>query len=108
MKIEITNERLYAYHQELLKYSGNSIIGLLLKTRINSFYKDNGIRIDTLINKLKGINKKYLVLDEKDGIVWEEVGEDKAKKPKMLLGMKYDDFEEEVKKLQQTVVTINI
>ncbi len=102
MKIEITNERLYAYHQELLQISGQSILGILMKSKIAKFYKDNGIRIDTLIEKLKALNKEYVQFTD-DGVMMMN-----GDKPKMRIGKEFDEFDIAVKKLQQTKVAITI
>lgn len=67
------NRHLYQYHKQIQGLRGN-VIELLLKGRINEFYKNNGVRVNTLIEKMASLQKDYYIYEgeqikteEKDG-----------------------------------------
>lgn len=104
---EITNEQLYKYNIELQQLQGQSVISVLLGGRIKQFYSDNGIRITTLIDKLKSIQEEYLILDEKGQPKFIQE-EGKEKMVSMQEGKTVEKFNELTKELMELKITIKI
>lgn len=55
---KITNRTLYTYNQEIHNMSG-SILEKFHAGKINQFYKDNGIRVNTLMARLTAIAEDH-------------------------------------------------
>ena len=64
--MEITNQKLMQFHQELQNLNTNSVLGYLLIGKVNDFYKHNGIRVQTCIEAIQKIQFDHLEMDEKD------------------------------------------
>ncbi len=97
------NEQLYRYHIEIQQLQQTSALGFLLKGRINDFYKENKIRIDALIEKLKQIQHEFLVHDENDLPKFEGIGNDR--KATMIEGKTIDEFNRLTKELMDMNVS---
>lgn len=64
MKEQATVKELLSYHNEYLQ-SQNSFYARLLRSRVQDFYKNNGTRVNSYIDKIKALHAKYYELDEK-------------------------------------------
>ena len=62
-QIQATNQTLYNYHVELQQLH-KSVLGMLLKAKINEFYKDNLLRINLIEQGIIRIQKDHLVFDD--------------------------------------------
>lgn len=93
----MVNRQLWNYHVELNKISQSAIF-FLLRSRINDFYKEYGIRIDTLNNKIKAIEKTYF-LHEGDKLQMSAPTEKEASSPILNEGKTHDDFNKEINEL---------
>jgi hypothetical protein len=86
----MTNRDLLNYdrqNEELAK----SVVFHYLRSKINEFYRQNGIRIDTIKTKTVLMQKEYFVF-EGDEVKYE--GEGKDRKPVLLEGKRLKDFQE--------------
>lgn len=70
--MEITNRLLWKMHNEMNSFNG-SILGILLKGRIRDFYKDNQIRISTLLDRISNIQLEHYETDEQGNLKTELV-----------------------------------
>lgn len=84
----MTNGLLLQYHAEINQLQ-NSVIMLLLKGRVADFYKEYGIRINTILEKKTALQKDYFVFE---GESIKKEGEGKDAKPIMLEGKTYEEF----------------
>lgn len=97
----MTNGLLLQFHQEINQLQ-NSVIMFLLKGRLADFYKEYGIRINTILEKKTGLQKEYFVF-EGEGIKKE--GEGNESKPVMLEGKTYAEFMEKYTALMNEPVS---
>ena len=56
------NKNLYKYHLELEELK-TSVFNFLFKSRIGEFYKNNGLRINTLMESINNLQKDYFVFE---------------------------------------------
>lgn len=98
--IVTTNENLYAMHLEIQSL-GKGVLGLLLRTQINNFYHKNGIRVNTLTEKITANQKEHCEFEE--GKI--KMVEDKAV---FLEGKTIDMLNEKYKELMEKQITIDI
>lgn len=104
-QITATNQMLYNFHVELQQIANNSVIGLLLRSKINDFYKENGLRINMLEQGILRIQKEHMEF-ENDKIKYE--GEGENKKPVFLIGKSNETLQEAYKELMEKQIVINI
>lgn len=97
----MTNGLLLQFHQEISQLQ-NSVIMFLLKGRVTDFYKDFGIRINTVLEKKTKLQKEYFVFD---GENIKKEGEGNDQKPVMLEGKTYDEFIEKYNQLMNEQVS---
>ena len=103
MQAQFTNSTMLAFHNELESLN-KSVVYYLLKGRIDDFYKQYGIRIESLIVRMNDIEKKYFVV-EGEQIKME--GEGKDAKPVMQEGKTMEDLNKEmIELLKQPVSNI--
>lgn len=99
---QTTNRELFSYHDEILSWKG-SVMAVLLRGRIKTFYDNNGLRINTLVNKYDKLREKYFVLDEKGNQTFPP---DDPKTPIMQEGMTNEQWLEECDELMNTPTVI--
>lgn len=97
----MTNRELISYHQELLGWR-ESILSKFHAAKIAQFYKQNGIRINTTMEKLTTLNKKFFQYENEHL----KIGEDQ--KPILLPDMKREDFDRELEEIMSQEVNIII
>lgn len=95
----MNNRRLLAYHQEMEGFK-DSILYQFLSPKIRFFYKQNGIRIQTLVSKVGELNKEFFEY-EGDRL---KKGEDK--KPVLLEGKTAEEFDLRLNELMDREVNI--
>lgn len=95
------NKNLYEFHCQL-EAMKTSIIFQLLFGRIKDFYKNNDIRINSLIDKLNKLQEEYFIYNE-EGKVKEE-GD--PKKPVMVEGKTYEEYLEKYELLMEAPCNI--
>lgn len=102
--IPVNNQTLYA-----LTKDDNALrdmyLNLWFSPKRAEFYKNNGIRIDTLYKKRNEIVKKYFVIENGDVV---SEGEGENAKPKLREGMKQEDYDAELKTWEEAENTIKI
>ena len=88
------NGQLLNYHNELTKWAqAGSVLQYLLRSKINEFYNEYGVRIQSLNDKIVAMQKQYFVHDDKGIPVVEKVdGKDTVV---CVEGMKQEDFNKE-------------
>lgn len=91
--INSSNQHLYLYHTEIDAMK-NSIHFYFNRSKINEFYKNNGIRINGILNKLKELEAKFITRDEAGNILFEEI-EGVGKRPIMVEGTTYEQYVQE-------------
>lgn len=84
----LTNGLLMQWHTEIGQLQ-NSVIMYLMKGRLADFYKDYGIRINTVMDKKTSLQKEYFVFEDEKV---KHEGEGKESKPVMLEGKTYEEF----------------
>lgn len=100
---ELTNEQLYRFHIEIQQLQRTSAIGFLLKGRINDFYKENNIRIQTLVEKLQQIQKDNLVCDANGMPKFND-----KKEAELLEGCTMEEFNRLTKEVMDRKVAVNL
>ena len=93
------NKDLYKYHLEL-EESKNTVYANLLRGRIADFYKNNGIRINTIMSNINALQKDYFVLE--NGVV----KQDENKIPVMNEGRLFDEYVSKFDALMESDCTI--
>ena len=102
--MNITNRQLLSMHREIGQLQ-SSIVGIFLKNKIKQFYADNGIRIESLQEKISKLQQEYFVI-ENEKIKTD--GEGKDSTPVMNEGKDKKEFDEKFNKLMIEVVNISI
>lgn len=100
----MTNRNLYGYHQQIEGLNG-SIFELFMRGKIADFKKNNGIRINTLLEKMKAIQAEYFII-ENDEVKFEMI--EGKKKFILLEGKTQDGFDEAVNELMDKPCAITI
>ncbi len=63
MKIQVTNEKLLKVNSEIEQITSTAV-GMLLAGRVSDFYKNNGVRIKAVQERITDMQKKHLVFEE--------------------------------------------
>lgn len=58
MTKEVSYQKLYEIDLEMEQIS-QRVLGILLRSRIDNFYKENGLRIKTMYEKIEKIQKEF-------------------------------------------------
>lgn len=82
----MTNRQLLSFHQEIQGFS-QSILYQFNRAKISEFYKQNSIRINSLMEKLSDLNREFFQYDDKAL----KMGEDK--KPLLIEGKERGEFD---------------
>ena len=99
-KINANNFQLLRFHNEIEEMK-TSILYYFNTSKINEFYKHNAIRVNTLIQTITDLQKKYFVCDEDGNPKYEDLkdlpkdSKKKISEPIMLDGMKMEDYTNE-------------
>jgi len=100
----ITNGQLLRWHNELKQLSDvNSIFYQFNRSKIQEFYRQNGIRIDSLFRKTEELRKEYFVIEE--GQI-KQIDVDGKKEPVMLPEKSKEDFTKKYQELMEGQVSI--
>lgn len=83
--LNIMNRQMYSYHLELQGLRG-TVHELLNRKKIQQFYTDNGLRINSLMSVLDTLRLKYYQVNEKGETLFVD------NKPVFKEGMKEEDF----------------
>jgi hypothetical protein len=97
---------LLAMHEEIQQMQ-NSVLGLFIRSKINDFYKNNGLRIDTFYKERKKLQLEYFEIEE-DGERIKKEGEGKDAKPLMKEGKDRKEFDEKFEALMDKELNIKI
>ena len=87
--VNISNQALYKYHLDITAMNG-SVHGLFFHSKISEFYKNNSLRINSLLASLNALRKKYMQIDSEGNTL---MGEDKI--PLFIEGMTKEDYAKE-------------
>lgn len=79
------NKKLYQLYNEVQQMKGTAF-GHLLKGRIADFEKNNGIRINTLCEKIRNVRSSHFILDKDLNVQYHPAEEGKAPEPIMVEG----------------------
>lgn len=101
----MTNGQLFQLAEQLNELHG-SILGILLKSRIQEFNKNNGLRIQTLYERVAKLQREYFVVDEKDNI--KRIGEEGKQTNLLKVGKTMDGFNMNFELIMNEQVTIVI
>ncbi len=105
-QVQSTNQTLYNYHVELQQLH-KSVLGMLLKAKINEFYKDNLLRINLIEQGIVRIQKENLVF-EGDQIQYSDQMENNQKIPLFLIGKTNEDLQKAYTELMGKQITITV
>lgn len=97
-------QTLMSYHNELNQYKRNSVLYGLLSSKINEFYKLNGVRIRSLTDKVQLINEKYFIFENGQPVF---DGEGDERKQRMNEPYTMQEFEQEWNELMNTPCEIH-
>ena len=93
----MTNRQLWQYHQDI--QTMNPTVIMLMKNRIKEFYKNNGIRIKTITEKIFKLQAEYFEIDEDKRIKTVEV--EGTKTPVLIHGKTVEIYNEAMKNLME-------
>lgn len=96
-----TNHILYTYHVEIQNLQ-KSVLGLLLRNKVQEFYKNNGLKIDLLSQGTLRIQKEHLVFEN------EQIKRNEDKTPVLIEGKTNEDLQKAYDELMQKETTIII
>lgn len=99
-----TYKQLMSFNNELNQYNRTSILWFLLSNKISEFYKLNGVRIQSILDKNNALSEKYFTF-ENGKPVFDGEGEDK--KQRMNEGFTQEDYEQEWNELMNTQCEIH-
>jgi hypothetical protein len=105
-------KNLYRYHLQIVDSQNNDdVIIHLLKGRINDFYKHNGVRLNSMLDKIQAMQKEYFQFDETGKVKTEDkpIGEtgETSNDPVMLEGKTYVEYLRKYNELMDTDCVIN-
>ena len=101
--MQATNQTLYQYHLEAQQIS-KSFQGFLLSSRVRDFYKHNKIRLESLFEKMNGLQQMYFV--QEGGKTKETKDEKGVLMPVMLEGKTFEQFQAALKELMDVEINI--
>ena len=93
----MNNQILLNYHGEAQRMNG-TLRGEFDRNKLKEFYRNNGIRINAVIEKVNALHEKYFIFEGKE-VKFE--GDGKERKPVMKEGMVMVDYEKEFKELME-------
>ena len=100
----ITNGQLLRWHDELKQLQSiNSIFFQFNRSKINEFYRQNGIRIDSVFKKMDVLRREFFLI-ENDKLVME--GEEGKQEPVLLPEKKREDFNAKYQEILEGQVSI--
>ena len=94
-----TNSTLLSMHNEINKMQG-SILAIFLRGKIQQFYNDNGVRIDSVNAKIAALQKEYFVIEE------DIIKKDEEKNTIMQEGKDRKELDDKIKEILDTEITI--
>lgn len=96
------------YHTEI-QSMGDSIFRHFMRSKVKEFYKHNGLKIDTLINKIKELQNEFFVMEVVDGNTHiATTGEGDDKKPVMVEGKELEKYNEKYRLLMKEPCNISL
>lgn len=101
----MTNGQLFQLAEQL-KEMKHSILGILLKKRIQEFEKNNGIRIVSLYERVAKLQREYFVVDEKNN--FKRVGEPGKETNLLQIGKTMDGFNMNFELIMKEIVNVVI
>lgn len=109
--MNLTNQQLLNCYEQLVDMKRNgSIIAYLLKSKIAQWEKDNMVRINSILEKMKVIDMEYWQHTAIDGRVEYKMvdGADGKREPVLIEGKTREDFEAAYRELlsQETTMTL--
>lgn len=108
-KRNVTNNQLLKYYSEIQGWGG-SIISVFLSTKINSWLKANGARIESIQSRILEINKEYFVhsTDQQGKIQFTYEGEGKDRKPVFKEGKTQEDLTKTITAIQNEITVMEV
>ena len=107
--MNLTNQQLLNCYEQLIDMKRNgSIVAYLLKGKIAQWEKDNMVRINSILDKMKEIDMQYWQHTAVDGRIEYKMvdGEDGKREPVLIEGKTREDFEAKYKELLSTETTM--
>lgn len=98
--INVMNLQIYKFHLEIVEMKG-SVREMFFRNKISEFYKNNSLRLNSLLSLLDKIRNKYFETDENRNT---KVGEDGL--PVFKEGLLKEDYEKEHTELMRTKTVI--
>jgi hypothetical protein len=110
-KINVTKSQLLGKHNEINSWKRNdSILSYWNQPKINEFYNNNRLRINTILEDFEAINMKYFVHEKTEEGKWKVVTEGEGAERKQVCheGMTIEGHTEEIQKFlaEQTIMEI--
>lgn len=102
----MTYANLYAYNQEIQNMKG-SVLEKFFRGKIDEFYKHNGLRINTMLEKLRHISADFFEMTEDEKQI-KTIDKDGVKTPVMLEGKTTEDYNAKVNEYLAKEVPIAI
>lgn len=104
MKINMTNESLLAIDMEVVQWQGSALM-FFLNGKIQKFYQDNGIRLNTLKEKRKELLEEFVVM-ENGQVKLEEV--EGKQKPVYKDSLREKEFQDKMQELMTKQIAIEV
>lgn len=106
MHENITYHKLMQWHREAQALKVNDhFIYRLNRTKFDQFYKQNGVRINSFIEKMKDVDKFWIEHDEEGKMVF--VGEGPNRIKKLLEGRTKEDYEAATKSMWDEIISVD-
>lgn len=93
-------------HEEIQQMQ-SSVVGLFLRSKINDFYKNNGLRIDEFYKKRKKLQLEYFQVED-DGERLKKDGDGKDAQPLMAEGKDRKEFDTKFEEMMNKELDIKI
>lgn len=110
---QYTNANLIALFREF-KQANQGLLGLMLRSKLQEFYRYNFLRYQTLVERLDSLENQYFVFEKaengKDKVVFEVVNVDgkDIRQPVLLEGQTMEDYQQKVDAIMNEPTTIKI
>jgi hypothetical protein len=109
--MNLTNQQLLNCYEQLIEMKRNgSIIAHLLRSKIAQWEKDNMVRINSILEKMKEIDMEHWQHTAIDGRIEYTMvdGEDGKREPVLIEGKTREEFEEKYRELlsQETTMIV--
>lgn len=106
MNENITYHKLMQWHRELQALKQNDhILYRLLRSRVEGFYKANGVRINSFLERVREVDKFWIEHDQDGKMLYEGEGQNRLKKLKE--GNTKEQYETATKAMWDEIIAVD-